>query len=87
MLILEVAVETQNITLALPRKLLRQIKTIAAKRHTSLSRLLTEQLEVIIANEEGYTRARTRHLALLEHAPDLGTGGHLNMRREVLHER
>jgi hypothetical protein len=80
-------VETQNITLALPRKVLRQIKTIAAKRHTSVSRLLTEQLEVMVANEQGYAQARARHLALLEQAPDLGTGGRQRVKREALHER
>jgi hypothetical protein len=79
--------ETQNITLALPRQVLRQIKTIAAKRHTSVSRLLTEQLESIVAEEQGYGRARARHLALLEQAPDLGTGGQQPVNREALHER
>ncbi|HZY46017.1 MAG TPA: CopG family transcriptional regulator [Anaerolineae bacterium] len=79
--------ETQNITLALPRKILRQVKTIAAQRHTSVSRLLTEQLEAMLADEQGYTRAQTRHLALLEHAPDLGTRGRLRIKREALHER
>ncbi len=79
--------ETQNITLAISRRTLRQIKTIAARRRTSVSRLLTEQLEAIIAQEHGYSRARTRHLAVLKHAPDLGTGGRLRVRREALHER
>ena len=79
--------ETQNITLALSRRVLRQIKTIAARRRTSVSRLLTEQLEAIIAQEHDYSRARTRHLAVLNNAPDLGTHGRLRVRREALHER
>lgn len=79
--------ETQNITLALPRQVLRQIKTIAARRNTSVSRLLTEQLEMIIAQEQGYAQARARHLALLDQAPDLGTGGQQRVKREALHER
>jgi len=79
--------ETQNITLALPRQVLRQIKSIAARRHTSVSHLLTEQLEAIIAQEEGYARARTRHLALLDQAPNLGTGGEHPVTREAVHER
>ena len=79
--------ETQNITLALSRRVLRQIKTIAARRRTSVSRLLTEQLEVIIAQEHGYARARTRHMAVLKRAPDLGSHGRLRARREELHER
>jgi hypothetical protein len=32
-------------------------------------------LEELAAREGGYARARDRHLAWLEHAPDLGTGG------------
>jgi hypothetical protein len=48
---------------------------------------LTEQLEAIIANEQGYARARTRHLALLDHAPDLGTRSRQRITREALHER
>ena len=79
--------DTQNITLALPRRVLRQIKIIAAQRHTSVSQLLTEQLEIIIADEQGYGHARTRHLARLEHAPYLGTSGRQRVKREALHER
>ena len=60
---------------------------IAAKRQVSVSRLLTEQLETLIAREKGYARARARHLALLAHAPDLGTRGKAAVRREALHER
>ncbi len=77
---------TQNITLTLPQRVLREVKVIAAKKRTSVSRLLTVQLEELIAKEKGYARARARHLALLERAPDLGTGG-ISVKREVLHER
>jgi hypothetical protein len=78
--------ETQKITLTLPLKILRQVKVIAAKRHTSVSRLLAEQLQDLIAKEKGYSQARARHLALLAHAPDLGTGGKIRVKREALHE-
>ena len=78
---------TQNITLTLPQKVLREVKVIAAKRRTSVSRLLTEQLEALIAKEKGYAQARARHLAWLERAPDLGTGGRMSVKREALHER
>jgi hypothetical protein len=79
--------ETQNITLNLPIKVLRQIKALAAKRQTSVSRLLTEQLEGLIDRERGYSRARLRHRALLSQAPDLGTHGKISVKRDSLHER
>ena len=62
----------RKITLALPVKLLRQIKRIAARRQTSVSQLLTQALEDIAAQQEtDYAQARTRHLAWLKHAADL----------------
>ena len=77
----------RNVTLALPVKVLRQIKRIAARRQTSLSRLLTQTLEEMAEREEEYAQARARHLAWLEHGADLGTGGRLSWSRESLHER
>lgn len=79
--------KTQNITLALSLKLLKQVKIIAAKKHISVSRLLTEQLEHLIEREGGYARARARHLELLANAPDLGTKGKAVVNRDALHER
>ena len=77
----------RNVTLALPVKVLRQIKRIAARRQTSISKLLTQALEEMAAREEEYAQARKRHLAWLEHAADLGTYGHSTWSRESLHER
>ena len=79
--------ETQNVTLALRKDVLRKAKLLAVRRNTSLSRLLTETLEELVAREEGYESARQRHLALLERGCDLGTGGTATWRREDLHER
>lgn len=77
----------RNITLSLPIKVLRQLKQIAARRHTSLSKLLTQTLEELARHEDDYARARLRHIAWLEHAADLGTRGHITWSRESLHER
>jgi len=78
---------TQNITLALPVKVLRQIKRIAAQRQTSVSQLLTEALEEIASREEGYARAQAHHLAWLERGAALGTRGRITWRRDDLHGR
>jgi hypothetical protein len=46
--------ETQNITLSIPKVVLRKTKLIVVQRQTSLSRLLTQALLEIIPNVEGY---------------------------------
>ncbi len=79
--------ETQNITLTLPKQVLRKVKTIATQRRTSVSRMLTQMLEELAARETGYQRARTRHLRLLAAGLDLGTGGQIRWTRDELHER
>ena len=79
--------ETQNITLSIPKEVLRKAKLIAVQRQTSLSRLLTQALLEIVSNEEGYERHRRIHLALLEHGVDLGTQGNISWKRDELHER
>jgi hypothetical protein len=79
--------ETQNITLSIPKEVLRKAKLIAVQRQTSLSRLLTQALLEIISNEEGYERHRRIHLALLERGVDLGTQGNISWKRDELHER
>ncbi len=79
--------ETQNITLALPKDLLRKIKVIAAQRGTSVSALMRASLEELASREDSYAAARERHLAWLEHGADLGTGGKITWTRDDLHER
>ena len=77
----------RNITLSLPVKVLRQLKRMAARRQTSVSRLVTMTLEELAAREDAYARAREQHLKWLEHAADLGTNGNITGSRESLHER
>ena len=79
--------ETQNITLALPKELLYKVKRVALERRTSVSGLLTQALTEIVAREDSYISARQRHLAWLEHGADLGTNGMIEWQREDLHER
>jgi hypothetical protein len=84
---MEVVVETQKITLSLPKDLLLKIKLIAVRRQTSVSRLLTQTLERLAEHEDAYAHARRRHLEWLSHGADLGTGGRASIEREELHER
>lgn len=79
--------QTQNVTLSLPKDLLRRAKLIAVERHVSLSALLTRLIENLVKSEQRYERSRRRHLAILERGYDLGTGGQIHVSREDLHER
>ena len=79
--------ETQNVTVALPRALLRKLKVVAAKRETSISALLTASLEEIVRQGDEYDSAMRRALGRARRGYDLGTGGHLRIQRSELHER
>ena len=60
---------------------------LAAKRGSSISRMLTEALDEILDREDSYERARRRSLADLERGFDLGTHGRITWTRDELHER
>lgn len=80
-------VETQNITLSLPRELLRRIKRIAADRDTSVSSMMIETLSRLADEDRRYSAARKRCLAALQSARSLGTGGRRTWSRDEVHER
>jgi len=77
--------ETQNITLSLPKSVLRKVKLLAVRRGSSVSRLLTSAVERMIEEESDYEAARKRQTALLE------KGLNLDFRkpasRDELHDR
>jgi hypothetical protein len=79
--------DTQNITLSIPTKILKRIKVIAASKGVSVSGLLTRLLEDFALREEGYRQAMEDHLATLKRHSELGTDGDIRWHREELHER
>jgi hypothetical protein len=52
----EDAMETQNITLSLPKEVLLKVKLLAVKRQTSVSGLLAQMLERLVQQEDAYPR-------------------------------
>jgi len=78
-------VEKQNITLSLPKPLLKKAKILAAGEDKSVSELIREALEKRLRESSGYAAARNRQLKILEKGYDLGTGGVLDTTREELH--
>ena len=78
---------TQNVTLAIPKDILRKAKILAVQKNTSLSGLLTQTLKDLVMHQQAYEQARQHNLALLKSGLDLGTRGNIPWKREELHER
>ena len=78
--------ETQNITLSLPKDILLRVKLIAVQRQMSVSGLLTKTLETLVEQEDAYVHAQRRHLQGLEEGFDLGTTGQILIHRDELYE-
>ena len=78
---------TQNVTLAIPKTVLKKAKHLALEQDTSLSRLLTDALVELVERDDEYERAHKGHLAWLEQDHDLGTEGNITWTREELYDR
>jgi hypothetical protein len=76
---------TQNITVKLDRRTLRMAKVLAARRNTSISRMLAQQIETLVGEDDAYEQARRRALALMESGFHLG--GRIESSRDEWHER
>jgi hypothetical protein len=78
---------TQNVTLAIPKDILRKAKILAVQKNTSLSGLLTQTLTELVSRQESYEQARQRNLEYLRRGLDLGSQGTPSWTREDIHER
>ena len=74
-----------NITIKVESDLAQEARVLAAKRGTSLSRLVAEQLKLLVHEDQVYASARRRALRQLKHGYDLGWEKPDN--RDVLHDR
>lgn len=79
--------ERQNITLSLPKSLLKMARVVAVSEDRSLSDLLRETLEMRVKDSTAYNQARDRQKALMKNGIDLGTNGLIAASRDELHER
>jgi HSP90 family molecular chaperone len=77
--------DKQNITLRLSRQTLQKARILAARRSTSVTGLLTSQLEQLADADDEYERAMRRAMARMEDGFHLG-GVH-KLDRDSLHER
>jgi len=77
----------QEVTLSVPKELLRQVRALAAARKQSLSELLRKVLEEKIGSDAAYQVARRRQLVMLRQGFDLGTKGKIMITRADMHDR
>lgn len=79
--------EKQNITLAVPKDVLKKIKLIAVERGTSISALMVNLMRELASSEDDYESAKRRQMELMRKGFDLGTHGEITWDRDSLHER
>lgn len=77
--------QKQNVTISLTREVLKKARILAARRETSISGLLAQQVQSLVGEEEAYERAERQATALLEKGFHLG--GIIRAGRDELHER
>jgi hypothetical protein len=77
--------EKQNVTISISPETVRKARILAARRSTSISGLLAEQIETLVGAEEAWERSERSALGLLEQGFHLG--GRITASRDELHER
>ncbi|MFZ2631421.1 MAG: DUF6364 family protein [Desulfosalsimonadaceae bacterium] len=75
----------RNITLSIDNELLVRAKIVAARRQTSVSKMLADDLKALVDQSERYHAARKKALYDLEKGFHLG--GQELPGREALHDR
>ena len=75
----------QNITLSLDKDLIRQARQLSARKSTSVSKLLSEELERLVREHEQYARAKRRALTTMKKGFHMG--GKIMASRNELHDR
>lgn len=79
--------ERQNITISVPKDVLKKIKHIAVERETSVSALIVTLMQEIASSKDEYQAARRRHKKIMEKGFNLDTYGIITWDRDSLHER
>jgi predicted transcriptional regulator len=75
----------QNVTISISLETVRKARILAARRSTSISGLLAQEVEKLVAAEEAWERSERAALALLDEGFRLG--GVISASRDELHER
>jgi hypothetical protein len=79
--------EKQNVTLSIPKNILRKAKHMAIDRQTSLSRLLAKTLADLVEKEDVYNKAKDRQVKAMQKGYNMGLKGKISWKRDDLHAR
>ena len=75
----------QNITISIEKDLIKKAKVIAAQRRSSISRMLSHELEKLVSDANNYEIAKKRAIDKIKSGFHLG--GKITALREELHDR
>lgn len=75
----------QNITLSIEKELIKKGKVIAARKDTSVSKMMSELLKEIVDRDDRFEAAKRNALNTLKKGFHLG--GRIAWKREDLHAR
>ncbi len=75
----------QNLTVSLERETIQKAKVLAARRNTSVTRLLADYVKEMVAEDERYEAARKAALDYMNKGFPMG--GQIAADREDWHER
>ena len=73
----------RNLTIQLEDTTIRKARVLAARRSTSISRLVASEIDRLVGEDAAYEAAKREALAELERGYDLGSGGRLPPREEL----
>lgn len=73
----------RSLTVRLDASTIRTAKVVAAERSTSVSRLVAEEIDRLVREDDADEQARIEALADLESGFELGTGDALPPREDV----
>jgi hypothetical protein len=75
-----------NVTISLAHQTVEKLRSLAARRATSISGLVTERIEVLVREDEvAYERAQRQAMALFDQGFPMG--GVTRANRDEVHER
>jgi hypothetical protein len=83
----EEVVEKQNITLSLPKEILKKGKVLAARKGISLNELVRELLQAKTEDDGEYQASAERQIKQMKEGIQLGTKGKIAWKRDQLHQR
>ena len=75
----------QNLNIRLTKETLQKARVLGARRATSISGLVEDQIESLVGEEEAYERAQWQALTLLDQG--FHFGGVMRSSRDERHER